>query len=68
MKKYAVIHDNKVIDSIYLDKEANPEWVYPFPHDEIVENENNFYKRDWYFEDGKWKEPIYPEVEEENEE
>ena len=56
MKIYAVIHKDKVINRIIWSGEGN--WKYPFPHDELIEDNEGFYNIGMYFEEGQWHQPI----------
>ena len=50
--KYAVIHNNRVINNVFWSGKSD--WVYPFPHDEIVPNDDNAYKIGMVQDGGKW--------------
>ena len=54
--KWAVIYNGKVINNILWS--GLNDWVYPFSHDELLENDNNFYKIGMYFENGVWNDPL----------
>jgi hypothetical protein len=54
--KWAIIHNNKVINNVFWS--GQNDWVYPFPHDELLPNDDNTYKIGMYFENGQWKDPI----------
>ena len=54
--KWAVIYNNKVINNVMWS--GLNDWVYPFAHDELIENDNNFYKIGMTFEGGEWHDPI----------
>ena len=40
--KWAVIYNNKVVNRILWSGESN--WIYPFAHDELIEDNEGFYK------------------------
>ena len=56
MKKWAVIRDDVVIDSVVWDGETD--WQYPFPHDEMIELTELKIGIGWHRVDGVWHEPV----------
>jgi hypothetical protein len=56
MMKWAVIHNNKVIDNVMWS--GLNDWVYPFAHDHLIENKYNSLVIGMYYEDGEWKMPL----------
>lgn len=60
MKQWAIIYKNKVVNRIIWSGENN--WIYPFAHDEMIEDNEGFYKIGMVKVDGVW---TMPEVTEE---
>lgn len=52
MKKWAIIYNNKVINNVFWS--GDNDWVYPFAHDQILPNDDNFYKIGMINENGEW--------------
>jgi hypothetical protein len=60
MKRYAIIKDNQVIDSILWNGEG--QWSYPRPHDQVIESD--VLKIGMYKEGEEWVSPPFSENEE----
>jgi hypothetical protein len=60
MKRYAIIKDNQVIDSILWQGEG--QWNYPRPHDQVIES--NTLKIGMYKSGDEWLSPPFAENEE----
>lgn len=58
MKKYLVIHNELVIDTILWDGQSA--WSYPFPYDHLMECDG-FAGIGWSFIDGEMIAPSYGE-------
>ena len=58
--RHLILRENYVINIIELDLEANPDWVYPHPHDSMIADpEERMHIGDWYEEaEGIFYRPI----------